>query len=213
MSRLDVYPPTRAVLRSCVTAPCVQQEGVYGNRGSSGSAGRGGSGNRRSLKIVWRVRAAPVPPLNEGYGLMMVRRRLLRGAPLRGDGHGRKAARTPRETLAFVWTCLVLVILSGCAHAAPPSAPPPADRRAAVRAIVLCTSTEAELRAALGEPTRDGLLRRERILSWIIDEGAVVSYLAVLLDARGVVVDRAWDLPTEIPWTPADQCSAGGTAR
>ena len=43
--------------------------------------------------------------------------------------------------------------------------------------------------------------------------GSVVSGLAVLLDARGVVVDLEWDVPTEIPWTPADQCNGGGNAR
>ncbi|HEX6909432.1 MAG TPA: hypothetical protein VF142_03505, partial [Longimicrobium sp.] len=125
----------------------------------------------------------------------------------------RDVATAAPRMMAIPLTCLVFAILSGCAHAAPESAPAPADRRAAVRAIVLCTSTEAELRATLGEPARDGLLRRERILGWIIDEDAVVSYLAVLLDARGVVVDLVWDVPTEIPWTPADQCNGGGDAR
>lgn len=133
-----------------------------------------------------------------------------RGAAGRANVPGRDVAQAARKTMTFALACLVCAILFGCAHAAPASAPAPADRRAAVRAIVLCTTTEAELRTALGEPTRDGLFRRERILSWIIDEGSVVSYLAVLLDARGVVVDLVWDVPTEIPWTPADQCNGGG---
>jgi len=45
-------------------------------------------------------------------------------------------------------------------------------------------------------------------MSWIIgtgDEG-VVRYLAVLLDAHGIIVDRVWNVPTEIPWVPTDQC-------
>jgi len=28
----------------------------------------------------------------------------------------------------------------------------------------------------------------------------------MLLDARGVVTDLYWDIPTEIPWVPTDQC-------
>ena len=51
------------------------------------------------------------------------------------------------------------------------------------------------------------MLRRDRILSWIVGEGSVVSYLAVLVDPRGVVVDLVWDVPTEIPWTPENQCA------
>lgn len=144
---------------------------------------------------------------------MMDMRWFVRGASRRANSQGRNAGRKARETVALAVACLVLVILSGCASAAPASAPAPADRRAAVRAIALCTSTEADLRAALGEPTRDGMLRRDRILSWIIDEGSVVSYLAVLLDTRGVVVDLIWNVPTEIPWTPADQCNAAENER
>lgn len=102
-------------------------------------------------------------------------------------------------------------LLAGCARSAEPSSPTPArvDARAVAASIVLCTTTEAELRRALGAPTRDGRLRDARVVSWIVGEGDVVSYLAVLLDARGVVVDLYWDLPTEIPWSPADQCAGG----
>ena len=95
--------------------------------------------------------------------------------------------------------------LSACAHTAPP--PRPAfDPDAAARRIALCTTTEAELRQTFGPPTRDGRLRDTRIVSWIVGESNVVRYLAVLLNARGIVVDLYWNLPTEIPWTPADQC-------
>jgi hypothetical protein len=99
---------------------------------------------------------------------------------------------------------LVLVAI-GCrsTHATAPAAP-----RAAPE-VALCRTTEAEVRAALGPPTRDGLLHDARVMSWILGEGngGVVRYLAVLLDSRGVVVDRIWNLPTEIPWVPADQCA------
>lgn len=81
-----------------------------------------------------------------------------------------------------------------------------ADARAVARAVRLCETTEADLRRQLGEPTRDGRLRDARVVSWIVGESDVVSYLAVLLDAEGVAVDLYWDLPTEVLWTPSNQC-------
>ncbi len=98
-------------------------------------------------------------------------------------------------------------LLAGCAHtAAPPH--PSFDADAAVERLALCTTTEAEARALFGTPTRVGRLRNERVLSWIVGEGqgGTIRYLAVLLDARGTVVDLYWNLPTEIPWAPANQC-------
>ncbi|MCY7354116.1 MAG: hypothetical protein LH470_03390 [Lysobacter sp.] len=76
---------------------------------------------------------------------------------------------------------------------------------------MLCRTTETELRASLGIPTRDGRLRDARVLSWITgdsdgDDGGVVHYVAVMLEPHGTVVDLYWDLPTEIAWTPTDQC-------
>jgi hypothetical protein len=44
-------------------------------------------------------------------------------------------------------------------------------------------------------------------MSWIIAERTVVSYLAVLLDGSGVVIDQVWNIPSEIPWIPTDQCA------
>jgi hypothetical protein len=103
------------------------------------------------------------------------------------------------------------LLLAACAGAAPSTAPAPeGGGRAVAEGVVLCRTTEAELRAALGPPTRDGRLRDQRVLSWIVDEGSVVAYLAVLVDVRGVVADLYWNLPTEIPWTPSNQCRAAG---
>ena len=42
-------------------------------------------------------------------------------------------------------------------------------------------------------------------MSWVTGQDSVVHFLAVRLDARGVVVDLYWDLPSEVPWTPADR--------
>jgi hypothetical protein len=43
-------------------------------------------------------------------------------------------------------------------------------------------------------------------MSWITQWDDPLRYLAVLLDGRGVVVDVYWGVPTEIPWSPTDQC-------
>ncbi len=101
---------------------------------------------------------------------------------------------------------LAFAALAGCATSRPTPDAPPIDGAAVARAVVLCTTTEADLRARLGPPTRDGLFHGQRVVSWVTGQGTVVHFLAVLLDARGMVVDLYWDLPSEIPWTPASQC-------
>lgn len=114
----------------------------------------------------------------------------------------------PRPLSVFLPICM----LGACATAPPPTAADPRmDAAPLVAGIVLCESTEAELRQRFGAPTRDGRLRDARVLSWITegdDENGdgIIRYLAVMLDAGGKVVDLYWNLPTEIPWTPADQC-------
>ena len=108
---------------------------------------------------------------------------------------------------ALIVMCLTVAWgLGGCAST-PQAGPPPPDRTPFVRSIELCRTTESQLRIALGAPTRDGVLHNARVMSWILgrDDG-VIRYLAVLLDADGIVVDRIWNLPTEIPWTPTDRC-------
>jgi hypothetical protein len=104
---------------------------------------------------------------------------------------------------------LLLLLGAGCAHsgASPATAPKPSfDISTVSRSVVLCKTTETELRHLLGAPTRDGILHKAHIMSWILRQESPVGYLAVLLDERGVVVDLYWDIPTEIPWAPADQC-------
>jgi len=75
------------------------------------------------------------------------------------------------------------------------------------RSVVLCETTEADLRRRLGTPTRDGILHDRHILSWTVQSEAPGKYLAVLVDTAGVVVDLYWDVPTEVPWVPTDQCA------
>jgi hypothetical protein len=115
---------------------------------------------------------------------------------------------TRHSRLSVLFSVALFALLaSGCAHStAAPATAPAIDGRAAARSIVLCKTTEAELRGRLGEPTRDGVIHDARVLSWIARWDSPARYLAVLLDEHGVVVDLYWDIPTEIPWVPANQC-------
>jgi len=97
---------------------------------------------------------------------------------------------------------LTILLLGACGH------PAAAPVHPTLPEVTLCKTTEAELRAALGTPTRDGLFHSARVMSWIVDgSGGVIRYLAVMLDGNSVVIDRVWNIPTEIPWTPTDQCA------
>jgi len=116
-----------------------------------------------------------------------------------------------------------LLLLAVCACSGPPADTPQAfarqtaampayvdsvDARTVARTIVLCTTTADDLRHRLGEPTRDGVLHRAHILSWTTRSQSPERFLAVQIDSRGVVVDLYWDIPTEVPWVPADQCGS-----
>jgi hypothetical protein len=74
------------------------------------------------------------------------------------------------------------------------------------RSVELCRSNIDDLQRRLGPPSRDGVLGRMRVLTWIVDWDPLVRYLGVAADEKGRVVDLYWDLPSEIPWTPADRC-------
>jgi hypothetical protein len=110
----------------------------------------------------------------------------------------------------FAGSMLIVSLLAGCAHPNVATSAPAVDStsvfRTAARSVVLCKTTEADLRHQLGEPTRDGILHGARVVSWIARWDSPTRYLAVLLNDRGVVVDVYWDIPTEIPWVPTDQC-------
>ena len=81
--------------------------------------------------------------------------------------------------------------------------------RAAAKAVVVCKTTEAELRAAMhgATPFRDGRIHLGRIVSWVASKSPE-RFLAVLLDERGVVVDLLWDTPGGATWDPRSQCPA-----
>jgi hypothetical protein len=101
---------------------------------------------------------------------------------------------------------LLVLFVTGCAHSVAAKPKPTVDARSVVNSIVLCSTTESELRQKLGEPYRDGILHRRRVVSWIAQWDSPTRYLAVLLDDHGVVVDVYWDIPTEVPWVPTNQC-------
>ena len=99
-----------------------------------------------------------------------------------------------------------LVLVSGCASVEAAPDKPELDGAAAARSVVLCKTTSSDLESRLGAPTRDGLLHGSRIVSWITAWDPLVRYLAVQVNQEGVVTDLYWDVPSEIPWTPTDQC-------
>ena len=109
---------------------------------------------------------------------------------------------------------LTLVGAMACAHAkgdntaATATESRVANARQVVATIVPFTTTEAALRTSLGTPTRDGVIHRQRVVSWIVSDQGAVKYLAVAVNGRGIVTDIYWDVPTEIPWTPEDTCGA-----
>ena len=78
--------------------------------------------------------------------------------------------------------------------------------REAAQSVVLCQTADSTLLRRLGHPSRDGVLHRERVMSWLALSDTLTRYLAVLLDSTGTVVDMYWDVPSEVPWVPTNQC-------
>lgn len=72
--------------------------------------------------------------------------------------------------------------------------------------IVLCKSTYKELEQGLGKPSRDGLLGNDRIVTWIVEWKPLIRYLGVMVDNQDVIVDRYWNVPSEIVWAPTNRC-------
>jgi hypothetical protein len=113
---------------------------------------------------------------------------------------------------------LAALALAACHHGdgPPANAPTPAAAatpspslaatRAKVNEIVLCKTTEPELRAQFGEPVRDGRNGDRRLLAWPLGDSSKERVLAVLIDPNGRVVDISWDAPGLLEWIPHDYC-------
>ncbi len=74
------------------------------------------------------------------------------------------------------------------------------------RSVELCRTAATEITQRLGTPSRDGRLGTHRVMTWIVAWEPLVRTFGVLVDSRGTVVDLIWDLPSEVPWTPANRC-------
>ncbi len=97
--------------------------------------------------------------------------------------------------------------LAGCATTQTQSEERPIVGGANVaRSVVLCQTKLIDLQSRLGEPSRDGVLGRTRILTWIVSWDPLVKYLGVMADDNGTVVDVYWNLPSEIQWSPVNRC-------
>lgn len=102
---------------------------------------------------------------------------------------------------------LPLALCVGCATTPEPDAEVPiSGGREVASSVVVCRTALTDLESRLGRPSRDGRMGDLRVLTWIVEWEPLVRTLGVAVDARGTVVDRVWDLPSEVPWMPADRC-------
>ena len=109
--------------------------------------------------------------------------------------------------MRMVSLLFTLLALAGCATApADGEERPIANGVEVARSVVLCQTKVAALEAQLGSPSRDGVLGRSRVLTWIVDWDPLVKYLGVLADEDGTVVDLYWNLPSEVQWSPVNRC-------
>lgn len=97
--------------------------------------------------------------------------------------------------------------------AAGPARPDTAEARMIADSVELCRTTEAELKARLGPPDRDGLLHGEHVVTWFVQPNSPERFLTVLLDSAGVVVDDYWDVPQETPVLLKNRCAKGAEPR
>ena len=105
--------------------------------------------------------------------------------------------------------CILIAsaFLTACATTPEESQERPIPNGAAIaRTVQLCGTTFTELKEQLGEPSREGLLGNDRVVTWIVDWDPLTKYLGVLLDKSGTVVDVYWNLPSEVTWAPTNRC-------
>ncbi|MGZ7064304.1 MAG: hypothetical protein ACXVKD_15735 [Candidatus Angelobacter sp.] len=102
--------------------------------------------------------------------------------------------------------CLLSLILASCATTEPSQEKPIKDGATVATGIVVCKTTYMEIEQRLGSPSRDGLLGQDRVVTWIVEWKPLVRYLGVMVDKQNLIVDRYWNLPSEVAWTPTNRC-------
>jgi len=105
-----------------------------------------------------------------------------------------------------VTSLLFAALLVGCASSPPVEEKPIENGAAIAHSVALCRTKVADLESQLGTPSRDGVLGRARLLTWVVAWDPLVKYLGVMADNSGTVVDLYWDLPSEIQWAPVNRC-------
>ena len=109
--------------------------------------------------------------------------------------------------MRFAVSFVAFLLLTGCATLPEDNGEHPIPNGAAVaQSVELCKTQIAELRARLGEPSREGVLGRARITTWVVAWDPLTKYLGVMTNDSGTVVDVYWDLPSEVTWAPTDRC-------
>ena len=101
---------------------------------------------------------------------------------------------------------LAIALLTGCATAPPDDEQPIANGVEVAHTVVLCQTKAASLEGQLGSPSRDGVLGKSRLVTWIVAWEPLVKYLGVMADESGTVVDLYWNLPSEVQWAPVNRC-------
>ena len=102
---------------------------------------------------------------------------------------------------------LALLILTGCASVPEDNGEHPiANGTEVAKSVELCKTTIQQLEHQLGQPSRDGLLGRTRIVTWVVAWDPLTKYLGVMADDAGIVVDVYWNLPSEVQWSPVNRC-------
>lgn len=104
-----------------------------------------------------------------------------------------------------VTSLLLVTLFVGCASAPPAEEKPIENGAGVARSVALCKTKVADLESQLGAPSRDGLLGRARVVTWVVAWDPLVKYLGVMADNSGTVVDVYWDLPSEIQWSPVNR--------